>query len=408
MKVLSIVLGLVILIGFFSQGVYAKPCATKEDVETLVNGNNEFAFSLYTKLSEKTQGDNLFFSPFSISSALSMAYVGANGDTKEQMKEVLHFDLPDEDIYKAFRALFDELCYNKKGYILEIANALWGEKGYKFLESFLNIIKTYYNGGFHEVSFSMDPEGSRRNINKWVKDVTRGKIKNLLPPGSINTLTRLVITNAIYFKGKWTYPFLKNATESMPFYLNEENTVDVPMMYQKRKFHYFEKRGKYQLVELPYGDGTLSMVIILPIEKDGLTELERELTWDEVSNAIVRTRKMEVKLFLPRFKMERAYSLVESLKSLGMVDAFDISRADFSKMEPKKELYITAIMHKAYIDVNEEGTEAAAATGVVVGLKAMRISEPIVFRADHPFLYMIIHNPTGQILFMGRVINPEK
>ena len=408
MRILSFLLGLTILFLFVTPHIsYAKSCASSEEVDTLVSSNNNFTFSLYKHLSSANPEDNVFFSGFSISCALSMAYVGAAGNTEAQMAKVLEFALPKEKINKAFRNLLYEINKGGKGYILEIANALWGDKGYNFLHSFLDAIEKYYGGGFYRVDFRGDPEGSREKINKWVEKKTREKIKNLLPPGSITALTRLVITNAIYFKGDWMSPFEKENTQKMPFYTLDNYQIDVPMMYQKEKFEYMEERGKFKLIALPYSNEKLSMVIVLPNKRDGVSELEQEFTWDMLEDALIRTRKREVDVYIPKFKMEKMYDLVDPLSDMGMTDAFT-NRADFSNMEPKKELYITNVIHKAYIDVNEKGTEAAAATGVVIALRAAVPYEPLVFKADHPFLYFIIHNPTGQILFMGKVVDPTK
>ncbi len=408
MKILGFFLSMAILFLFLAPHTsYAKSCASKEEVDTLVSSNNNFTLSLYKQLSSANPGDNIFFSGFSVSCALSMTYVGAAGDTEAQIAKVLNFTLSKNEINKAFHDLLYEINKRGKGYILEIANALWGDKGYSFLDSFLDVIDRYYGGGFYRVNFRGDPEGSREKINKWVEEKTREKIKDLLPPRSITSLTRLVITNAIYFKGDWLHPFEKENTQKMPFYTLDTTQVDVPMMYQKEKFEYMEEKGKFKLLVLPYGDGRLSMVIVLPDKREGISELEQELTWDKIEDALIRTRKREVDVYIPKFKMERMYELVEPLNAMGMSDAFT-NRADFSNMEPKKELYITDVVHKAYIDVNEKGTEAAAATGVVIALRAAIPYEPLIFKADHPFLYFIIHNPTGQVLFMGRVTDPTK
>lgn len=385
---------------------YAKTCATHDEVRILVNGNNQFAFDLYKKLLTLKPQDNIFFSPFSISSALGMTYIGASGNTSSEIAKVFHFDLSDNKLNEAFYLLLKEIGEKGPGYILNIANALWGDKGYEFLSDFLNTIKTYHGGGFYEVNFRGNPEGSRIKINKWIEEKTKEKIKNLLPPESITPLTRLVITNAIYFKGKWSYPFKEENTRPMTFYAPNKKIENVPMMYQKRDFKYKEEKN-FKLLELPYGDKTLSMIIILPLKKDGLPYVESNLSWDNLINIRERAKEIKVNVYIPKFKMERAYSLREPLMALGMKDAFDPKTADFSKMEPKKSLYISKIVHKAYIDVNEEGTEAAGATGVVIALKSISIKKIPEFKADHPFIYMIIHNPTGQILFMGRVIDPN-
>ncbi len=392
----------------FSFVSYAKPCASKEDIEALVSGNNTFSINLYKILSKENANDNIFISPFSIDVALAITYVGAAGDTAIQMEKVLELPFSSERLHRAFSGLIGKINEKGKGYVLNIANALWADKGYKFKEKFIETIKNYYYGGFRTLSFRTDPEGSREKINRWVENKTHDKIKNLLPPRSITSLTRLVITNAIYFKGDWMHSFKKEATRPIPFYPSPEGKINVPMMYQKESFFYGEKRGKYQTLILPYGKGTLSMVILLPSKRDGIFELERELTWEELVDAVSHTNETKVKVYIPKFRVERTYNLVNTLSTMGMPSAFT-DEADFSNMEPKRELYISDVVHKAYIEVNEKGTEAAGATGVVITLKSMIPEERIpIFRADHPFLYFIIHNPTGQILFMGRIIDPTK
>ena len=408
MKISIIFLVLIILSSIFINTSYAKPCSTKYEVDTLVSSINEFSLALYRVFSSENPADNMFFSPFSISAALAMTYVGASGNTKTEMAEVLKLTLSDMDTHKAFHDLLSDIERKGKGYILNVANALWGDKGYNFLPLFLNTIKKYYNGGFYEVGFHSNPEKARVKINDWVEKKTREKIKNLLPSGSITPLTRLVITNAIYFKGKWATEFNKKATKPMPFYLTSNDEIEVPMMYQKGKFKYIEEKGKFQMLEIPYEGKTLSMAIILPAKNYGLAEIEKNITWTQIEKELMLMRTRKVEVYLPKFKMEKKYSLTDSLKNLGMEDAFNPDTADFSKMEPKRELYITNVFHKAYIDVNEQGTEAAAATGVIIATRAMVPAKTPIFKADHPFLFMIIHNKTGAILFTGKLSNPIK
>jgi len=365
--------------------------------------NTAFAIDLYAQL--KKQEGNLFFSPYSISTALAMTYAGARGNTAAQMAEVLHFKLEPEVLHRAFGQLVADLNeQGKKGaYELAVANALWGQKGYGFLKEFLDLTRENYGAGLNEVDFAGATEAVRQRINKWAEDETRGKIKDLIPKGVLTIATRLVLTNAIYFKGNWASQFKKEATRDAPFTLLDGEKVDVPMMDQREDFGYME-RETFQALELPYVGEELSMVVLLPREVDGLTALEALLTAENLSEWLPALRKRKVQVYLPKFKMTSAFESSKALKSMGMTDAFSLALADFSGMNGGTEpLSISKVIHKAFVDVNEEGTEAAAATAVVVhgGMGAP------TFRADRPFLFLIRDNKSGSILFMGRVVNPK-
>jgi serpin B len=393
-----------------------KPAAKQRiDQQIVVEANNKFALELYAKLQAR-QG-NLFFSPYSISTALAMAYAGARGQTEEQMAKTLHFPTTvrrdgsevvpfRERFHPAFAAIIKDLnARGQKGaYELTVANALWGQKGYGFLKEFLDTIKAHYDGQFNEVDFVTATETARKTINAWVEKETKNKIKNLIPPGALNSLTRLVLTNAIYFKGNWARQFKKDRTNNAPFTLTNDDKVNVPMMNQTAEFKYMEAED-FQALELPYVDNELSMIILLPKEFDGLSKFEKKLTPENVSNWLARLRKRKVIVSIPKFKMTSQFGLAGVLKSMGMRDAFS-QQADFSGMNGKKDLFISAVIHKAYVDVNEEGTEAAAATGIVVGITSVQ-PQPPVFRADHPFLFLIRDNNSGSILFIGRMMNPK-
>ncbi len=370
----------------------------------IARDNNQFALDLYKKLSKKR--GNVFFSPFSISDALAMTYAGARGNTEKQMAKVLHFSLPQEELHLAFSSLIErlEVKPGKKAYKVHIANALWGQKDYHFLEKFKALIDRYYNGGFYNVDFAGNTEVARKRINTWIEQKTEEKIKNLIARGDIDSLTRLVLTNAIYFKGKWASQFKKKNTKSMPFHVTSKKSVKIPMMFQEGQFPYFEN-GNLQVLELLYAGDELSMIILLPAKKDGLAELEQHLTEKTLSQWLVHLHKREIKVYMPRFKLKTKYYLARNLAAMGMSDAF-FNRADFSGMTGNKELKISRVIHQAYVEVNEEGTEAAAATAVTMRLKA--IMRHPVFRADHPFIFLIIHKKTGSILFMGRVSEIKK
>ena len=385
----------------------------------IVDGNNKFALELFAKL-QSTKG-NLFFSPYSISTALAMAHAGACNETESQMAGVLHFpvsvnrrtesssqsSLDRQQFASSFGNIIKDLNNRgrKGGYTLTVANALWGQKDYGFLQKFLELIKTSYDGRLNEVDFITAAETARKTINAWVEKKTNDKIKNLIGEGVLDSMTRLVLTNAIYFKGNWARQFKDNRTKDSPFTLADGQKIDVAMMNQKAEFGYKET-DTFQVIELPYVDDELSMVILLPKKFDALDEFEKTLTPEILTQWLAKIHKREVVVFVPKFKMTSQFGLASVLKSMGMKDAFS-SNADFSGMNGKRDLFISAVIHKAYIEVNEEGTEAAAATGVVMKLTSVGPTPIPVFRADHPFLFLIRDNLTGSILFIGRVANPK-
>jgi serpin B len=403
-----------------------KPVRTeKTDEEIVSGGNNAFALELYAKLRERK--GNLFFSPYSISTALAMTYAGARGETEAQMARVLYFPTrtsgvgykpnkeqseagpawDQERFHSTFGAIIKDLNARgeKGGYELSVANALWCQKGYGFLKKFVELIKTKYGGGFNEVDFVTTAESARQTINSWVEKETRNKIKNLIPKGMLNRLTRLVLTNAIYFKGNWARQFKEENTRDAPFTLAGGEKVDVAMMNQTAEFNYMEAED-FQGLELPYVDDELSMIILLPKEIDGLGRLEETLTSKNLSDWLAKLSKRKVIVSIPKFKMTWEFLVGGVLKSMGMKDAFS-EKADFSGINGKRDLFISAVIHKAYVDVNEEGTEAAAATAVVVGVTSVRPEKIPVFRADHPFIFLIRDNCSGSILFIGRVMKPK-
>ena len=387
--------------------IIEKETYSKEKTAPVVKGNTEFAFDLYQQL--KTVDGNLFFSPYSISTALAMTYAGTRSDTAEQMAFVLNYPMHPKVLNPMAGTLIDQLNDPNRAdnYQLSIANALWGQKDYPFLDDFIQLNKKYYRAGLENVDFVNEAkrEKTRKKINTWVEDKTNDKIKDLIPEGVLDEATRLVLTNAIYFKGDWARQFDKADTKNADFYISPNKTVTAPLMYQKEDFRYGQT-DTLQLLELPYKGDDLSMVILLPKEKTGLADLEKELTADNLTEWQKRMYKKEVEVYLPKFKMTSQFSLPETLKKMGMSDAFDPGKADFSGMTGNKDLFISAVLHKAFVEVNEEGTEAAAATGVMMEL-SMALDEP-VFRADHPFIFMIKDNKTGSILFIGRIVDPTE
>jgi serpin B len=392
--------------------------STEAAKQLVVEGNNMFALELYAKL--RSQGGNLFVSPYSISTALAMTHAGARGRTASLMAQVLHFPAtageteessPPGPDRRQFASAYGQIIkdLNKRGekgaYTLNVANALWGQKGFGFLKEFLDLVRTEYGGQLTEVDFVRAVEASRKTINTWVEKQTKDKIKDLIPAGVLDSMTRLVLTNAIYFKGNWARQFKKNQTQDGPFILADGRKVETPMMNQTAQFGYMET-DILQCLELPYVDKELSMIILLPKEPDGLSKLEQTLTAENLSQWLARLYSREVVVCVPKFKVTAQFSLASVLQSMGMTDAFS-SDADFSGMDGKKDLFISAVIHKAYVDVGEEGTEAAAATGVVMKLTSVGPSETPVFRADHPFLFLIRDNKSGGILFIGRVTDPK-
>jgi serpin B len=379
---------------------------TETAVSPLVQSNTEFALALYNRL--RPAAGNLFFSPYSISTALAMTYAGARGETAVQMAQTLRFHMDEAALHPAFghlEAMLNEI--EQKGDIqLRVANALWPHVKYKFLPEYLALLAKYYGTSVTAVDYAEQAEAARQAINAWVEEKTANKITNLIPAGVLNALTRLVLVNAIYFKGNWASQFDEESTSDMPFWITVDKQVETPMMRQTGEFGYADRNGM-QILELPYIGGDLSMVVLLPDEIDGLTRLEDRLTTETLNRWTTGLQPIEVKLFLPKFKMTFAVRLDETLKAMGMVDAFSENSANFAGMDGRADwLYIAAVLHKAFVEVNEEGTEAAAATAVVMAARAAPPQPPPVFRADHPFLFLIRENSTGSILFWGRVTNP--
>jgi serpin B len=377
------------------------------DQAAVVEGNNAFAIDLYAQL--RKQNGNLFFSPESISTAFAMAYAGARGTTATQMAATLHFTLPPDKLHPAMGALLAGLNGPNAGYKLHVADSLWAEKDFAFLDDFLKLTSSDYGAGFNRVDFKQSPEAVRATINQWVEEKTEDKIKDLLPAGSVTPTTRLVLTNAIYFKGDWQSQFDKAQTKDEDFHLSATQTVKAPLMHLTNKLGYFNS-GTFQAVDIPYKSGELSMIVLLPNEAGGLPALEQSLTSANAKQWLSELRSgARIVLTLPKFKMTQQFQLGGTLSAMGMAEAFERNAADFSGMTGKRDLSISAAIHKAYIDVNEEGTEAAAATGIVMRSMVMaRPQPPIVFRADHPFLFLIRDNRYGAILFMGRIIDPTR
>lgn len=377
--------------------------SSENDLQGIVAGNNELAFDLYKQMTLNNNDTNVFYSPISISTALAMTYAGARGETEKQMAKTLHFTLDQQHLHPAYFELMKSLK-NQKEYELHIANALWGQTGYKFLNDFVSLTNNYYEAGFKEVNFKNNTEGSRREINHWVEEQTKEKIKELIPEKILKPSTRLVLTNAIYFKGSWAHKFDTKKTLEIPFKTTSGRKIQVPTMMTQNDLNYTEN-NMFQILELPYSGNKLSMVILLPKENQKLEQLEKILTANTIETWLGDLRKEKIDLFLPKFKIAYNLNLNDALKSLGMKDAFD-ETANFSGMTGYHDLYISRVLHKAFVDVNEEGTEAAAATAVIMEFKSMP-SKSLIFKADHPFIFLIRDISTGNIVFIGRIMNPN-
>lgn len=387
------------------------PGSTNADMQTLVDGNNTFALDLYQTL--HSESGNLILSPYSISLALAMTYAGARGDTETQMANTLHFTQGQDATHSSFNALDLGLSNRGKNGVskdqepmkLNIANAVWAEKTFTFLDDFLNILAVNYGAGIHLADFKNQPNPERIAINNWVSEKTEDKINNLLPDGSIDADTRMVLVNAIYFKADWADQFDANSTYDATFHLLDGSEISTPTM--NNVFHdipYIKGDG-YQAVELSYAGQTAAMDIILP-DEGNFDTFEASFNKDAYNGIISEMQKTSsVSVGLPKFQFTKEFTLPDALKLMGMTDAFDRNIADFSGMTGKRDLYIGDVIHKAFVAVDEKGTEAAAATAVIMEATGAMMPEAS-FIADRPFIFVIRDTVTGQVLFIGRVLNP--
>ena len=418
------------------------------DFKEIVSGNNEFAFKLYSRIKELSEIEesegNLFISPYSISTAFAVVYSGARQNTAKEIADVMCFpQVGYEQIASGFSDLQKHLQNNQTaaGFELNLANSLWLQKGYNFVPEFLELNKNYFNAGLNELDFAQS-EQARNEINSWVEESTKEKIKDLIPSGMIDGLTRLILTNAIYFKGNWVIPFKEENTKPADFNVTENKKVQVQMMYQKERYKYAKTDGM-ELLQIPYGldeaslvimelsrdsrDGNifgyseaskltqeqldelanLSMLIILPKSIGDLDSIETRLESHTLETYLQQMEEQEVKVYLPKFKFScDTIELKDILTQMGMKDAFT-SNADFSGINTRKELLISNVLHKTFVEVNEKGTEAAAASQLRIVFDIN--SKPIpIFRADRPFIFIIKDNKTETILFMGRLVNPSR
>ncbi len=382
-------------------GCFGKPTALSLKNEGSCDMNS-FAFDVYGELAGEEE--NIFFSPLSILAAFGIVYTGAEGETASEMRDVLGFK-PGDVAGPAFRALMDSLTEKEKENVfkLDIANALWAREGFRVKKEFIEASKKYFDAGVQTLDFS-DPALAAGRINAWVSDKTSGKITDLIHAESIDDLTRLIITNAVYFTGAWETPFQKEETSPGDFFVRGVDKTEVLMMRGQAIFGYAEAEG-VKILEMPYEESGLSMVLLLPREKTGLAGLEQNLSPETLNDFIGRTRRVPVEAVIPLFELDASFDLAEIMKNLGVLSAFDPGKSDLSGISDDKDLFITDAVHKAYVSVTEEGTEAAAATGITIGVTSAPPA-PKSFIAEHPFIFLIRDMKTGSLLFMGRVLDP--
>ncbi len=409
-KLLLLIIFLVIIVigGFIilSKGEEASSIAKPDisTIKTVIDANNQFALDYYQKLKSRNE-DNIFFSPFSISNALVMVYEGANGKTAEEIRSTFYFPIENNQRQEQYADLLKKT--NKEGSGIHSANALWIQKGYEISSDYLKSVENYYGGRANNLDFRDDAEGSLKEINSWVSEQTNGMIKSVL--SELKPEVKLILTNAIHFKGEWVEKFDKASTEESDFTLDNKTKTKVQMMQQTARFNYMENND-LQVLEMPYVGEEVSIMLLLPKEKS-LQKLDSILSIKNISEWSSQLTEQEVHILIPKFKIETNYPMTDDLKSMGMPLAFS-NQADFSKMTVNsKKLKIDQVIHKAVIDLDEKGTEAAATTTALMmwGSAALGIEKPIpIFRADHPFIFSIKHKENGSILFMGNFSNPNK
>lgn len=396
---------------FFSFNSESKIQGQEGQPAVFIQGNNRFAFDLYHKL--KDPGKNLFFSPYSISSALAMTYVGAKSKTRQDMQSVLHFT--ENAIGKDFASMSEALVNESRGkgstLVFDLANSVWLDQNEQLLPDYQSILSGDFQSAIQTVDFMQSPQVARKEINSWVSDKTHQKILDILSEKDISAATRLILISAIYFKASWHHPFDPERTDFAPFYVQKNKSINVPMMESTYRYPYFKGEG-FSVLELAYENekdvsSSIRMLLVLPDAIDGLENLERELTNERFSSWMLNLKSQYVSLFLPKFKLESTIDLGNALQSMGMEVAFS-HEADFSGINGKKNLQIDKMIHKAFLSVDEAGAEAAAASAVLVALKSLAIKEPVIFRADHPFLFFIMDNQTQSILFLGKLAVPEE
>lgn len=378
----------------------------------LKTATNKFTLHLHQVLrGQSSSTQNLFYSPSSILVALAMTHLGARANTAKQMSSSFHLEeIQEKHLKEGFQKFLESLNQsNAKGNEIAMANRLFVQMGFEISKQFQEESKKYFNAEAALVDYQKNSEGAREEVNKWVEEKTKNKIKDLIPEEMFGADTRLTLVNAIYFKGSWMSQFHPSSTQTGPFQLTSSKTIQVPMMYQSKNLRYFENTNLgCKMLEMPYAGGKMSMIILLPDEVEGLSKLEESLNYSKLEDAVSKlmsARIEEVEVTLPKFKLTEKFSLKDVLAKMGASDLFNPTKADLTGINKDGQLYVSEVVHKAFVDVNEEGTEAAAATAVGVALMCMPMN-PIFF-ANHPFLFLIRHNESGVILFLGRLANPE-
>lgn len=385
-----------------------KPTITEAEKASIVGSGNDFASDMYGQL--KTAKGNFFFSPESITQALAMTYAGARSETASEMQSALHFRMNNDYTH----ATLGELMRKKNtrsaagNYIFHTANALWVQKGYELQESYLTLVNNNYEAKVSNLDFETDTQGAASTINQWVEEKTANKIRNLVSADVLSKDTRLVLTNAVYFKADWKKAFEKSATRQEDFYQNPAQNTKAMMMSRTCDDCKYAENENYQALALPYKGDDIEMVVFLPRDKNGLAAFEQALNPQTLRQGLeALATGVDVNVALPRFKLESQFSLAKTLPALGMKMAFDSARADFSGMTGKRDLFISDVIHKAFVEVDEVGTEAAAATAVVTGVTSVPMARPVKeFRADHPFVFLLRDAHSGAVYFMGRMENP--
>jgi serpin B len=387
----------------------AAPASTPDEMTRLARSSNAFGFDLYRRLGPG--GGNRAFSPASVSTALAMAWPGARGGTAEQMQRVLHFEATPDAVMQASGRLATSLQDPSRPVVFRIANGLFGEKTTEFVPAYLDATRAAFGAGLEPVDFKRAAEKARLLINGWVEEKTEKRIRDLVPRGAVDRETRLVLVNAIYFLGDWEDPFEKEATRPAPFSVSASATKDVPTMHAVESFRFVAKDG-LKAVELPYKGGHMSMLIVLPDAMDGLPAVEASLTGDRLDGIARSLASTRVHVSLPKFEVDPPGSMAlgEALRGLGMADAFSPAQADFTAIadppDPRDRLFLSEVFHKAFVKVDEKGTEAAAATAAVMARAAAALAPPAEFKADHPFLFFLRDSGSGLVIFMGRVADP--
>jgi serpin B len=398
------------LISFFTWlFIFTGYCFSQElsPITIVAKGNNASGFALFKQIDVKQKDKNIFISPFSIAMAFGMAYEGASGNTAKEIASVFAFIPNDKERWDAFSAIYKTLNPDNAKYKLAIANAFWVQQNYPLLQSYTDVLKNYYHSEAYNVDFTYDEnrENVVKQINAWAAKNTYDKIRKVLTMDDVKPLTRLVLTNAVYFKANWLYQFDKEQTKKEYFYIDSNKKIKTPMMMQRNVTIKYMENNDIQMIELPYEGKALSMFVILP-KKDIKSIIPRLST--KIFESWRHDLMLEkVDVYLPKFKIECGYMLVEPLIKMGIKDAFNETKADFSKITGGKDLYISTVIHKTFCDVNEEGTEAAAVTAIVMNTKSMGSFDRKIFKADHPFIYAIVDNNTGVMLFLGKMIKPE-